>query len=228
MLGLDKRQFRVLIIHRWYDMKNANIFLKTKGKSDIIGAVGSCKLDFDGKVLNEELNKSEKYKNCTDPMIKFRMESDLINKMNLVGYLYNCKPNWYMFVYPKFKKENIVEFTLKMFENDDFICNTAISPACFYVDTDELFVGVCTQLGVTSFIEFKKHTDNSFKFSFRNLEEFISFFDLPKNVFDGFCTECSFTYLVHEISEILGLPLDVSYNKMNRAPKHMGACRYRA
>ena len=42
-------------------MKNANIFLKTKGESDIIGAVGSCKLDFDDKVLNEELNKSEKY-----------------------------------------------------------------------------------------------------------------------------------------------------------------------
>lgn len=209
-------------------IKNANIFLKTKGETDIIGTVGSCKLDFDEKVLNTELNKSEKYRNCTDPMIKFRMELDLINEMNLVAYLYNCKPDWHMFVYPKLKKENIVEFTLKIFENYDFIWSDTFSPACFYVDTDELFIGVCAQSGVTSFIEFKKHSDNSIKFSFENLEDFISFFDLSKNVFDGFCTDCSFTCLVQEISEILGLPLDISYNKINRAPKHMGAYRYRA
>ncbi len=209
------------------NMKNANIFLKTQDESHIISAMGVYKFLLYEEISEEKLNTSDKLKNCTNKMLKIQTEVQLLNEVCCEAYLYGCKPNWYLFVCPYFRKDNIVRYTKKLFTCDDFIANPEIVPVCFYVDKDELFIGICNQLGITSSLEIIQEHSNTFKIIYQNKIDFISFFDIPENAFNDIYTNCKFSQIVQKISQMLELPLDITFNKIKRAPQHMNAFRYR-
>ncbi len=208
-------------------MKNASIFFKTENESHIISAIGVYRQSLYEEIADEKLSNSEEYTKCTDKILKARLEVQILNEACSEAYLYNCYPNWYIFFWPHFTKNNILRLTQKLFDCDDFIVNPNVFSGCFYIDEDELFIGICNRTGIISYLKISKNKDDDFIIVYKNKKNITSFFEVDEDKFDDICTICSFDMIVKKISEITKLPLDISFKQIKKAPKHMNAFRYR-
>ncbi len=208
-------------------MNNTGLLIYTQNDEDFLGDLSCFRLNLYEKLISNLLQNDEQYLKCSDWASKFKFETEISKKYSNVAYLYSFKSDFHLFLWKHFDCFNL-DKECEMFYTEDFCNTTGLIPIPFSITDTEFFIGICNENGVCNHLKIFQKKENEIEFVFSDIVEFAKFFDVEINDLKEISKQNSVNDIVDYLSELLFIPFDLTFNKIDHAPKHLGAYRFRA
>ena len=154
------------------------------------------------------------------------LEEYLIDKMRRKTFFYPINNNDYVIVSDSFNEKNIEEKALIVLQTQKKLSEKLSPIVAVKTLSDEICISIFTVDSdkATIHIEYDAHTSNLYFCNKKVIEEHLK---IKLTNLDNAIKKCSeFEELVNMVSQMLNLPIDISYKKVSKSPKTFNACKF--